>query len=134
MACIILRDAEEGVCRLLRNAAPRGRGADSTLPAVRSRAFNRYVGQTVQVAYYGNKHMEALQPFVSRSSVYLPGLKQVKEYDAAVGAYSTIHHAFFDAILRSFCKACTSGHLQTEDQLLEHVAEKVKGEMRLKPT
>ena len=69
------------------------------------------------------------------------GLKQVKDYDTAVGAYTMMHHDLF-AKFAPFRKGCTPGHLQTRDQLLLHVAEEVEmsskqrtvTELRLKPT
>ena len=106
-----------------------------------TRRWEQYVGQTVHEAYYGNRRVRALQWMVSRQAVFLPGLKQVKDYDAAVGAFTMIHYDLF-AQLAPFLKGCTRGHLQTRDQLLEHVAKEVKmsskqgtrTELRLKPT
>ena len=107
-----------------------------------TRAWQRYVGTTVHDAYYGNKHVGALEPMVSRQAVFLPGLKQVKDYDTAVGAHTMNHHDLF-AELAPFREGCTPGHLQTREQLLLlHVAEEVQmsskqrtvTELRLKPT
>ena len=103
--------------------------------------WQRYVGTTVHDAYYGNRHVRALQPMVSQQAVFLPGLKQVKDYDTAVGAYTMMHHDLF-ANFAPFRKGCTPGHLQTKEQLLLHVAEEVEAsskkgtvaELRLKPT
>ena len=106
-----------------------------------SGAWQRYVCMTVHDAYYGNRHVYALGPMVSRQAVFLPGLKQVKDYDIAVGAYTMKHHDLF-AELAPFREGCTRGHLQTKEQLLLHVAEEVEvtskkgtvAELRLKPT
>ena len=106
-----------------------------------SGAWQRYVCMTVHDAYYGNRHVYALGPMVSRQAVFLPGLKQVKDYDIAVGAYTMKHHDLF-AKLAPFRESCTPGHLQTREQLLLHVAEEVAKnskqgtvtELRLKPT
>ena len=105
-----------------------------------SNVWTRYVGVDVDAAYYGNGRIRGLQQFVSRNAVYLPGLKMVQEYDAAVGAFEMEHHELF-AWLAPFQQGCKPGHLQTKADLLEHgIAEEVSSkrgattELRLKPT
>ena len=90
-----------------------------------TRAWQRYVGTTVHDAYYGNRHVRAISKKVLQQAVFLPGLKQVKDYDAAVGAYTMMHQDLF-AKLAPFLKGCTRGHLQTREQRLLHVAEEVE--------
>ena len=105
-----------------------------------SNGWRRYVGVDVETAYYGNACIRGLEQLVSGTAVYLPGLKMVQEYDAAVGAFEMEHHELF-AWLAPFQQGCKPGHLQTKAQLLEHgIAEEFSSkrgattELRLKPT